>query len=88
MPQNTTPLWTEKLGHPKPPARNAFPGMQATGLAPGPAISEEHKARQRDEVDAIRSIYMDAFEEMPSKATAWSVSRYNYLAPDQSDSFH
>ena len=74
MPPTTTSSWTDIVRSPQASETNAFPGLGASGPRQALAASEELRARQQDEVEAIRSIYMDLFEEFEEKAGPWRVS--------------
>ena len=62
--------------------QNGFPELKKPSVAegpgslppvsPGPTI--DYSQVQQDEIEALRSIYMDDFEEADSKTGAWRVS--------------
>ncbi|KAI9677478.1 MAG: hypothetical protein M1817_006432 [Caeruleum heppii] len=70
MPQPPSTPWTAKPKVTKTP-EDAFPHLASPERGIGAAASPEYQARQEDEVEALRSIYMDDFEDMTSAIGPW-----------------
>ena len=53
--------------------KHGFPNLERAELEQGQVLAEEYRTRQDDEVEALRSIFMEEFQEVDVGAGAWSV---------------
>ncbi|KAI9830174.1 MAG: hypothetical protein M1838_005821, partial [Thelocarpon superellum] len=64
MPPAPSAAWTAKPNRPDPsPNANAFPHLDTEGGANGAHVAEDCRAQQKDEIEAIRSIFMEHYED-------------------------
>ncbi|KAI9807305.1 MAG: hypothetical protein M1833_000048 [Piccolia ochrophora] len=72
MPPPPSP-WSKNATHNYNP-KNDFPGLSAPPAAPAVEGKSEYQSRQDDELEALRSIFMDDFIELDTGPGAWKKS--------------
>lgn len=65
--------WTQNAKHAYNPTRG-FPELGSDGDQQPIGSSEEYRTRQDDEIEALRSIFMDDYQETSTGSAAWNVS--------------
>lgn len=65
--------WTPNAKHSYNP-KQGFPNLGRVGDQPAPGPSDEYRTRQDDEIEALRSIFMEDFQELGAGPTAWNMS--------------
>ncbi|KAI9760202.1 MAG: hypothetical protein M4579_001818 [Chaenotheca gracillima] len=65
--------WTPQAPH-NYNQKDGFPDLETAVEEASQQAGDECKARQQDEVEALRSIFMEDFEEMTASSGAWSKS--------------